>query len=90
MMDYVYVVMWLIIGIYLIISAKKLGNILYFCGTFFMIFGGWKLADILLEAELFKGVYGIVFRVITAVFLGICVIAYIQNKRKEKEKDKAE
>ncbi len=82
MLDYVYAVMWLIIAIFSFLNARKLGKILYVSGIYFTIFSIWKFIDIfVVEINLFKGLYGIAFRIITAVFLVIMVGFYIKNKK---------
>lgn len=86
-MDYVYAAMWLIIAIFSFINARKLGKVLYLSGIYFTVFSAWTVADIFIEVDLFKGVYGIIFRVITAIFLIIFIFIYLKNKKNNIEQN---
>lgn len=92
-MAYVYTAMWVIVGLLLIFRMGKENRVFAFAGGFFLLLGGWWLANTLLPAvNLFAGVWGWVLRGITAIALVVlCVAFFRENKRKEQDgQDKGE
>lgn len=100
-MEYVYAGMWLLIGLILIFRMGKENKVFYLAGAFFLILGGWWLANAFTEQNLFDGTWGIVLRVITAVALILlCVVfwktyqkdraAFEEKKKQEKNAPKEE
>ncbi len=88
-MDYlniVYIAVWGIIALYLFFSAHRISKILYIAGGFFLFLFGWFLANQLLDADLFAGIYNIIFRCVAAVFLIILLIIYFLMKKSSKSK----
>lgn len=83
-MDYVYAVMWFVVGGILIFSLSKENKIFYFAGGFFMLLGAWWLANALLPgANLFAGGWGIALKVITGAALLVLVLCFIREYRKK-------
>ena len=82
-MNFVYAFMWLIVGLILIFRMAKENKVFYIAGGFFLLLGGWWLADALMpEWNLFEGVAGIVLRVITAVALVLlCRVMFLERKK---------
>lgn len=92
-MDYVYGGMWLLIGLILIFSLTKENKIFYFVGAYFLILGGWWIANALIPAvNLFEGTPGIVFKGISVIALLVIAVFYYKNfwKPKHNNKDKGE
>lgn len=83
--DIMYLVLWAGLGLYCIISARKLSPILYILGGFFVFMFTWYLINDLIPTDLFSGVYNIVFRGICVVFLAVVILIYLMIKRKPKE-----
>lgn len=99
-MEYVYAGMWLLVGVILIFRMGKENKIFYLAGAFFLILGGWWLANAFTEQNLFDGTWGIVLRVITAAALSYSVRCFgkpikkiglllkIRKNRKKKQRRK--
>ena len=68
-MDYFYGVIFLLAGLMLIFKLSKENKIFYFAGGYFLVFGGWWVANAMTPADLFTGVPGIVFKVISGIDL---------------------
>ena len=92
-MGYFYAVMWLVAGLLLIFTVSKENKIFYFLGAYFLYMGAWwGVNEYLTEINLFDGVYGWVFRGISAVVLIITGVFYVKNiylpeKRKNKKEE---
>ena len=92
-MGYFYAVMWLIAGLLLIFTVSKENKIFYFLGAYFLFMGSWwGINEYLHDVNLFDGVYGWVFRGISAIVLIIIIVFYIKciylpEKRKEKKEE---
>lgn len=82
----IYMVLWGVIALYCFISARKVSAVLYVAGTFFLFMFTWNLADLLAAADLFSGMYGIIFRCVAAGFLIALIAIYIKNKKSPKDK----
>lgn len=85
-MTYVYAAMWLVVGFLLIFRMAKENKVFYFAGAFFLLLGGWWLANAFSPVNLFAGVWGWVLRGITAAALVfLCVAFFRENKRTKTE-----
>lgn len=84
-MTYVYAAMWFVVGFLLIFRMAKENRIFYLAGAFFLLLGGWWLADALLPVNLFAGGYGWVLRGLTAAALVFVCAAFFRENRKSKE-----
>lgn len=82
-MGYFYAILWFAVGLVLIFSISKENKIFYFAGGFFILLGGWWLADSLMpEAELFSGGWGMALRCVTlAALVILSVIFMIERNR---------
>lgn len=90
-MGYVFAVMWLVIGIYLIVNGIKEHKILCFLGSYFVFLCLWWLAN-----ELTPGVdmlkdapYVIILRCISGAVLiaAVAVYAIARKRRKDRGDD---
>ena len=82
-MQYFYAILWFAIGLILIFSISKENKIFYFAGGFFLLVGGWWLADALLPAvKLFEGGWGIALKCVTGVALVVLAVCFVQNYKK--------
>lgn len=85
-MTYLYIVAFLLIGIYLIFSAIKEYRFLLLPGVYFIFMGAWWIADISLEVNLQVGIYVWILRIVSAVVFAITGLIYYfkyykQNKQ---------
>lgn len=80
--EIMYLVLWAGLGLYCILSARKISPILYLFGGFFAFMFSWYLINDLIATDLFSGIYTIVFRSICAAFLLVAVIIYVVLKKK--------
>ncbi len=78
---YVYTALWLILAVYMFVVAIKNSKFFFVLSGFFLFLSSWQLADELLEADLFSGVYSLVYRGVSLCVLVVCVIAYLRYKR---------
>ena len=83
-MTYVYAAMWLVVGFLLIFRMAKENKVFYFAGAFFLLLGGWWLANALSPVNLFDGVWGWVLRGITALALVFLCIAFFRESKRTK------
>lgn len=83
-MEYVYAGMWLLVGLILIFRMGKENRVFYLAGAFFLILGGWWLANALTEVNLFAGVWGWVLRIITAVALILLCLVFWKTYSQDK------
>lgn len=93
MQQYMYAGLWMIIGLILIFSMAKENKIFILAGAFFLVLGGWWLADGLLpEVDLFSGGWGIALKCITGAALLILTAAFVREYRRKtaeaREKDR--
>ena len=90
-MQYFYAFLWIAVGLILLFSMTKESKVFYFAGGFFLLLGGWWLADALLpETDLFAGGWGIALRCVTGAALLVLAAAFVREyrrKKKEAEKD---
>lgn len=82
MQQYMYAGLWIIIGLILIFSMAKENKIFILAGAFFLVLGGWWLADALLpDIDLFAGGWGIALKCITGAALLILTAAFVREYR---------
>ncbi len=82
-MDYFYATMWFIVGLVLIFSISKENKVFYIAGGFFLLLGGWWLANALLpEQDLFAGGWGVALRCIAAVALVVLTVFFLRARRR--------
>lgn len=85
-MAYIYAAMWVLVGFILIFRMSKENRVFYLAGAFFLLLGGWWLADAILPLNLFAGVWGWTLRAITAVaLLFLCIAFFRENKKAKSE-----
>jgi apolipoprotein N-acyltransferase len=77
--------MWLLVGLILIFRMGRENRVFYGAGAFFLLLGGWWLADAIRPENLFAGVWGWVLRGITAVALIFMCLAFFQENKKSKK-----
>ncbi len=83
-MQYFYAIMWFAVGLILIFSISKENKVFLLAGGFFLVLGGWWLADALLPAmKLFEGGWGIALKCITGAALVILTTAFVKEYRKK-------
>ena len=79
-----YAGLWIAIGLVLIFSMAKENKIFILAGAFFLVLGGWWLANALLPAvDLFAGGWGIALKGITGAALLILTAAFVKEYRKK-------
>lgn len=81
-MGYIYASMWMIIGILLFVKTRKINPLFIIVSFYFEFIGIWWLLNELTSIDMFKGIYILVFRIISAVVLAISAMLYIREKRK--------
>jgi len=84
-LTYVYAAMWFAVALILIFRMGKENRIFYVAGAFFILLGGWWLADAVLPANLFAGVWGWVLRGVTAAALVLMCLAFYKETKKDNE-----
>ena len=83
-MAYMYGAAMLLAGLILIFSLSKENKIFYVAGGYFLLLGGWWIADALLpDMDLFAGGWGIAFKVLTAAMLVLLVVVFVKEFRKK-------
>lgn len=81
-MGYIYASMCMIIGILLFVKTRKINPLFIIVSFYFEFMGIWWLLNELTSIDMFKGIYILVFRIISAVVLAISAMLYIREKRK--------
>lgn len=83
MQGYMYAGLWIVIGLILIVSMAKENRIFILAGAFFLLLGGWWLANALLpEVDLFSGGWGIALKCVTGAALLILTAAFVREYRR--------
>lgn len=83
MQGYMYAGLWIVIGLILIVSMAKENKIFILAGAFFLVLGGWWLANALLpEVDLFSGGWGIALKCVTGAALLILTAAFVREYRR--------
>lgn len=85
-MTYLYIVGFLLIGIYLVVMGIKEYRFLLLPGVYFIFMGAWWIVDIPLTADLQSGIYVWVLRIVSAAVLIVTGLIYYfkyykQNKQ---------
>ena len=80
-MGYIYTGLWFVAAILLLVRFRKESRIIYVLSGYFFYAGCWWLANQLLEIDLMAGVYGWIFRGISAVMLVALGVVYLTEKR---------
>ena len=83
MMEYIYAGMWFLVGLILIFRFGRENRIMYAAGGFFLIMGGWWVANTMTSIDLFTGVWGWVFRAIAAAALILLCAAYYKDRKRQ-------
>lgn len=88
-MQYFYAFLWIAVGLILLFSMTKESKVFYIAGGFFLLLGGWWLADALLpEVKMFEEGWGIALRCVTGAALAVLAVAFVREyQRKKKEAD---
>ncbi len=84
-MTYLYAAMWFLIGLILIFRMGKENRVFYGVGAFFLLLGGWWLADAVLSVNLFEGIWIWILRGITAAALLLASLAFAREYRKDRK-----
>jgi len=92
---YMYAAIFIIAGLILIFQMSKENKIFYLAGGYFVLMGAWwGVSALKPEWEVFAGVPGIVFKVITGVVLVIIAVMFFKinaaARKKEKAREKAD
>lgn len=83
-MDYLVGGVMVIAGLILIFSLSKENKIFYLAGGYFVVMGGWWIANAALpEIDLFAGTWGIGFKCFTAVVLAMLIAVFVKEYRKK-------
>lgn len=87
---YMYAAIFIVAGLILIFQLSKENKIFYLAGAYFVLMGGWWVVDALKPAwEVFAGVPGIVFKVITGVVLVIIAVMFFKINAAARKKEKS-
>jgi len=86
-LTYVYAAMWFAVALILIFRMGRENRVFYGAGAFFLLLGGWWLANAILSENLFTGVWGLVLRGVTAIALVLMCLAFYKETKKNKEDD---
>lgn len=87
-LPYLYSLLWfaLALGVFLFGKKNKLGAITVTAALMFVFMGVWWFIDALIpEVNLLKGTYGIIVRVVIAIFVVIMAFMYAKIKKDEKK-----
>lgn len=90
-MGYFYAIMWFVVGLILIFSISKENKIFYFAGGFFLLLGGWWLADSLMpENDLFAGGWGVALRIVTITALIVLSVVFMIERNRNIKREMME
>ncbi|MCI1965537.1 MAG: hypothetical protein LKJ17_05325 [Oscillospiraceae bacterium] len=81
-MGYVYVVLWIGVGAFLIFRMGKESRVFYPIGGFFLLLGVWWAAGVYTGLNLFSGAWGWALRAVTAVTLVLACAEFIKDVRR--------
>lgn len=81
-MNYIYSIMWLVIGIYLCFFVSKGNKLIVFLSFYFFFSAAWWFIDAATPLELFVSPYTWIFRAVSVVVLAIGVIGYLILKKR--------
>lgn len=88
MMNYVYAIMWLVIGLYLCFFMGKENKLMAFLSIYFFFSAVWWFVDAVSPLDLFAAPYNWIFRGISAVTLILAIIGYYSQKKRLSQADK--
>ncbi len=85
-MGYVYSFLWFAAAFLLFFRFRKESAAVYVLCVYFLFFGAWWLADNFTEADLLRGTYAWVLRIVSAAALAAAAVTYrieknIRSKR---------
>lgn len=96
-MNYLYAIMWLIIGVYLLYIGHKSSSLLKFLSLYFFFSAIWWFLDAATPLDMFVSPFSWIFRGVSCVVLIIAIISmYTQRKelanalKSKKEHDNSE
>lgn len=90
-MQYVYTLMWLVVGLLLIFQlGRKEDKVFYAAGAFFLFLAGWWGTAAFTKLDLFHGTWGWILRGVAAVFLLILVPPFVKKYRRERSQPRQE
>ena len=75
-MEYLFIGVFFLIGIYLVVTAIKEYRFLLLPAVYFMFLGSWRLADLFTQADLHSGIYAWIVRAVSAIVLIITGLIY--------------
>ena len=81
-MGYVYSAMWFVIAIILVVRFRKENKAVWGIAGYFAFMGCWWLADQMITVDLLNGIYGWIFRGISAVMIAVFIAVYFHEKQK--------
>lgn len=88
MLQYLYAIMWLLIGLWLIFHyGRKEGRIFYVAGSFFLFLAVWRGTAAVTGMDLFHGKWGWGLRILSAVFLILLVPPFIKKYRQAQNRE---
>lgn len=82
-MNVVYLILWGLLAVYCFCMAHKISPILYLGGVFFIFMLGWRIADLVIEVDMFAGTLGWIFKGISVVFLIALLVFYFIIRKKQ-------
>lgn len=84
-MGYVYSVLWLIIALTLFLRFRKENKSVILLSLYFVFLSVWWFLDQFVHGlNLMDGDYIWILRSVSALMLGLCVIVYIRERKKDK------
>lgn len=75
-MEYLFIGVFFLIGIYLVFVAVKEYQFLLLPAIYFIFMGSWRLADFFTELDLHSGIYAWIVRGVSAVVLVVTGLIY--------------
>ena len=82
--------MWLVAGIMMLVSFRRLNPVIVPVGIYFLFLSVWWFANELMPVYLMHGAYGWIFRGISAAAVILCVVIYLASRKNggdDNEKD---
>lgn len=81
-MGYVYVALWLIVGMILVFKMGRENKAFYAVGGFFLFWGVWQTLNEILDVNMYDGIFGWIHKGIAILTLALCVfIVYAERKK---------
>lgn len=82
-MGYFYAAVWFAAGLLLIFRMGRENRVFYPLGGYFLFLGAWWTVRSAAGINLFTGVWGWIFRVVTVAALGLALWAFWRERRKK-------